>query len=158
MKLKYHFFFGILLTILLYFLFSPIISLFGLLIIFLSSFLIDVDHYLYYLCKKGDFSLIRAYKWYVKNSHKFCLVPLDKRKNFYLGFYVFHGIEPIIILFFLGFYISQFFTFILIGFFFHLSADLISEIIFRQRIDKISVIQNLLLMRKLTNFEEVDLD
>jgi len=155
MKFKYHFFFGIIFAILLYFLFSPLISLFGLSIIFLSSFLIDVDHYLYYVCRKGDFSLRRAYKWYVKYSHKFCLVSLDKRKKFYLGFYIFHGIEPLIILFLLGTFVSQFFTFILIGFLFHISTDLVSEIIFKQRIDKISVIHNLLLMGKLTNFEEV---
>ena len=156
MRLKHHFFFGIIFTILLYFLFSPIIPLFGLLIIFLSSVLIDIDHYFYYIFKKGDFSLRRAYKWYIKYSCKFCHIPLDKRKKFYLGFYIFHGIEPLIILFLLGFYLSPLFNFILIGFLFHLSIDLISEIIFGQRIDKISVIQNFLTTKKLTNFEEVD--
>lgn len=158
MRFKYHFFFGIIFTIFLYFLFSSIISLFGLSIIFLSSFLIDVDHYIYYVLLKKDISLRRAYKWYIKYSCKFCHIPLDKRKNFYLGFYIFHGIEPLIILFFLGFYVSQFFNFILIGFFFHLFTDLVSEILLRQRIDKISIIQNLLLMGKLTNFEEINLD
>lgn len=158
MRFKFHFLFGIIFTVILYFLFSPIIPLIGLLIIFLSSFLIDVDHYIYYVLRKRDISLRRAYKWYVKYSCKFCHIPLDKRKNFYLGFYIFHGIEPLIVLFFLGFYVSQFFSFLLIGFFFHLSTDLVTEILLRQRIDKISVIQNLLLMRKLTNFEEVDSD
>jgi hypothetical protein len=156
MKFKYHLLLGVIFAVLLYLLFSPLISLFGLLIIFLSSFLIDVDHYLYYVCKKGDFSLIRAYSWYMKNARKFCFMSKEKRKQFYLGFYIFHGIEPLIILFFLGFYISQFFTFILIGFLLHLSTDLISEIIFRQKIDKVSVIQNLLLTGKLTNLEEVE--
>jgi hypothetical protein len=156
MKFKYHFFFGILFSILLYFLFQSIIPLWGLTIIFLSSFLIDFDHYLFYVFKKRDLSLRRAYKWYVKYSHKFCSVPLDKRKKYYLGFYIFHGIEPLIVLFSLGFFVSPLFTFILIGFLFHLSTDLVSEIIFGQRIDKISVICNFWIMGKLTNFEEVD--
>ena len=156
MKFKYHFSFGIIFTILLYFLFSPIIPPWGLLIIFLSSFLIDIDHYFYYIYKKGDFSLIKAYRWYIKNARKFCSMSKEKRKQVYLGIYIFHGIEPLIILFLLGFYLSPLFNFILIGFLFHLSIDLISEIILKQRIDKISVIQNFLTTKKLTNFEEVD--
>lgn len=156
MKFKYHFSFGIIFTILLYFLFSPIIPPWGLLIIFLSSFLIDIDHYFYYIYKKGDFSLIRAYKWYMKNARKFCFMSEEKRKQFYLGFYIFHGIEPLIILFFLGFYVSQFFNFILVGFLFHLFTDLISEIILKQRIDKVSIIQNFIIIQNLTSLQEID--
>lgn len=158
MRLKYHLLFGILFTILLYFLFSSIISIFGLAIIFLSSFLIDVDHYLYYVFRKKDFSLKRAYKWYVKNTHKFCSLPLEKRNKFYIGIYIFHGIEFLIILFLLGTFVSQIFIFILVGFWFHLFMDLISEIVLKQRIDKLSVIQNFVLMERLTNFEEIDSD
>jgi len=58
----------------------------------------------------------------------------------------------------LGFYISQFFNFILIGFLFHLFADLVSEIILKQRIDKISLIQNILVIRNLTPLENIKLD
>ncbi len=156
MRFKYHLFFGLIFTAILYFIFSPIVSFFGLLIIFLSSFLIDVDHYLYYVFRKKDISLKRAYKWYIKYSCKFCHIPLKIRKNYYLGFYIFHGIEPLITLFLLGFYVSPIFTFILIGFFFHLSTDLVAEIILGQRIDKVSVIQNFISTRKLKNFEEVE--
>jgi len=85
-------------------------------------------------------------------------MPERERKNFYLGFYIFHGIEPLIILFLLGFYISQFFNFILIGFLFHLVTDLISEIILKQRIDKISIIQNFLIIRNLSDFEKMDVN
>jgi len=156
MRFKVHFLLGIIFIILLYFLFYPIISLFGLLVIFLSSFLIDIDHYFYYIYKKRDFSLIRAYKWYMTTMHRFCSLPPEKQKKLYIGFYIFHGIEILIILFLLGFYVSKIFIFVLIGFFFHLSTDLISEIIFGQRIDKIFLFQNLLAMRKLTNFEKID--
>ena len=156
MKFKYHFLLGVIFAVLLYLLFSTIISLFGLLIILLSSFLIDVDHYLYYVYKKGDFSLIRAYSWYMKNARKFCFMSEEKRKQFYLGFYIFHGIEPLIILFFLGFYVSQFFNFILVGFLFHLFTDLISEIILKQRIDKVSIIQNFIIIQNLTSLQEID--
>jgi len=158
MRFKFHFLFGIIFLVLLYFLFSSIISFWGLLIIFLSSFLIDIDHYFYYIYKKGDFSLVRAYKWYIKNAHKFYFLSKEKRKQIYLGFYIFHGIEPLIILFFLGLYVSQFFNFVLIGFLFHLSTDLISEIILKQRIDKVFLIQNYIITRKLTDLEEIDSD
>ena len=156
MNFRYHLLLGIVFAVLLYFLFYPLISFLGLLIIFLSSFLIDADHYIYYVYKKGDFNLIRAYNWYMKNARKFCFMSKEKQKQVYIGFYIFHGIEPLIILFFLGFFLSQFFTFILIGFLFHLSTDLISEIILRQRIDKVSIIQNLLRNKKLVSLEEID--
>jgi hypothetical protein len=153
MRFKFHFLSGFIFTILLYFLFYPVIPFFGLLIIFLSSFLMDADHFFYYIFKKRDFNLIRAYKWYIENTKKFCSSSKEKQKKIYIGFYIFHGIEILIILFLLGFYISPIFNFILIGFLFHLSVDLISEIIFEQRIDKISLIQNYLAIRKLTHID-----
>ncbi len=150
MRFKHHFLLGAIFAILLYFFFSPIISLFGILVIFLSSVLIDVDHYLYYLYQKGDFSLIKAYKWYMSNIWKFHSLTKEQQKKVYIGFYIFHGVEVLIILFLLGVYVSQFFSLIFIGFFFHLSSDLVSEIIAKQRIDKISLIHNYFMIRKLT--------
>jgi len=93
----------------------------------------------------------------MKNARKFRFMPEEKRKQVYLGFYIFHGIEILIILFFLGFYISPLFNFIFIGVLFHLSVDLTSEIILRQRIDKVSVIQNFLTNRKLKSLDEIEL-
>jgi len=156
MKFQYHFFFGIVFTTVLYSLFSPIISIFGLLIIFLSSFLVDVDHYFYYVYKKRNLNLISAYKWYVKNARKFRFMPKEERRQVYLGFYIFHGIEPLVILFFLGFYLSPIFNFLLIGLLFHLFTDLVSEIILKQRIDKISVIMNFFITKNHKNLDEID--
>lgn len=158
MRFQYHFAFGIVFTVFLYFLLSPVISLFGFLIIFLSSFLIDVDHYFYYVRKKRDLSLFRAYKWYMKNARKLCRMPKEKRENIYLGFYLFHGIEPLAVLLLLGLYVSPFFSLIFIGFLFHLLTDLVGEIIVGQRIDKISVIYNFIVTRKMTALDEVESD
>ncbi len=157
MNVQYHFFFGILFAALLYFLFSPIISLLGLLIIFLSSVFIDVDHYFYYIYKRRNLSPIKAYRWYMRSVHKFRSIPKERRKEIYIGFCIFHGIEMLIILFLLGLYVSPIFNFILIGFLFHLSADLVSETILGQRLDKISIIQNFLRNKKLVSLEDFEM-
>lgn len=151
-----HFLLGIIFVAILYFFFYPVISIFGLTIILLSSVLIDIDHYIYYIFKKRDWNPFRAHKWYIKNIRKLYSLSKKQTKAFYLGLYFFHGIEILIILFLLGNYISQFFNFILIGFLFHLSMDFITEIIFEQRFDKISFIYNLLTFRKLKDLEESD--
>jgi len=150
-----HFILGIIFVILLYFLFSPIISIFGLAIILLSSVLIDIDHYVYYIFKKKDLNLFTAHKWYIKNIRKLYSMNKEQKKKVYLGFYFFHGIESLIILFFLGFYLSPIFNLIFIGFLFHLFVDFISEIMFEHRFGKLSVIYDLFTFRKLTNLDTI---
>ncbi len=152
MRPQIHFLLGIIFVIFLYFFFFPIISVFGLTIIFLSSVLIDIDHYIYYVFKKKDLNPFKAYEWYKKYTCKFCSLPNEKQKKLFLGFYFLHGIEILLLFLFLG-YISQFFIFIFIGFFFHWSVDLISDIIWKRRLDKLSIIYNILNFRKLTPLE-----
>ena len=152
---KTHFLLGILFVICLYVFFYPLISIFGLLIIFLSSVFIDIDHYFYYIFRKKDLNPFRAHEWYIKNMRRFHSLDKKQMKNFYLGFYFLHGIESLIILFLLGIYLSPIFNFILIGFLFHLIMDFIAEVIFEQRIDKISFIYNILTFGKLINIDTI---
>lgn len=155
MHVKYHILLGLIFSTLLYFLF-PELNLSNLLIIFFSSFLIDIDHYLYYVYKKKNINPYRAYKWYVKNIIKFhFFLSKEQQKKAYTGLYLFHGIEILIILFFLGNYISSMFTFIIIGFLFHLFTDLVYEKILNQRIDKISFFYNYITFRKLIFIEKI---
>ena len=123
---KQHIIFGLFFSLILFLLF-PKIGFFGAVVIFASSVLIDVDHYIYYVFKKKDFSLKRAYIWNVEISKKFCHLSKEQRKKFHKPFHFFHGIEILIVLFFLGI-IYSFFFFILIGFSFHLILDFFYEV------------------------------
>lgn len=85
----------------------------GALIIFLASFLIDIDHYLLYISKERDFNLVRAYKWFRKQetNHKPMLV-------------VFHTVEFIFLIFIIALF-SKTFLFILLGMLIHSLLDVI---------------------------------
>ena len=144
---KYHFLLGIAFVTLLHFIF-PQITFLNLSIIFLSSFLIDVDHIIYSFIKQGTLSPIKAYQWCIKKMKKILSLPKEKRKKIYSGFYLFHGVEWLIILFLLGIYISPFFIFICIGFSFHLLVDTFYEIFLHMPLYKFSVILSFLRLRK----------
>lgn len=144
---KYHLLIGFIFVAILYF-FFPEIPFFGIAIIFLSSFLIDVDHVFYYFFRKRDISPINAYRWYMERRKKFCHLSRGQKKKFYSGFYLFHGIEWLIILFLLGNYVSSFFIFVCIGFSLHLVLDIFHEIYDRRTIDKFSLIWSYLRFRK----------
>jgi hypothetical protein len=118
-----HILFGLIASLILYLIF-PQISTLEASIIFLSSFLIDADHYIYYLFVKKDFSLKRAYNFflYKKNTHiKLSLREKEKKKQTIL---LFHGLETLIILFLL-ISVHRVFIFILVGVLIHLILDLI---------------------------------
>jgi len=87
----------------------PAISLLGLAIIFASSVLIDVDHYVYYVWKKRDLSLRNAYIWFTS---------VRRRIPRYL-----HRPDVIAILLVLSFHVSIIFFYILIGFMIHILSD-----------------------------------
>jgi hypothetical protein len=148
MQPKIHFFVGIILIILLHFI-SPQLTLFNLSIIFFSSWLIDVDHYLYYILKKKDFSLIRCYKWYKLHLKETLALPMSERRKIYTGFYVLHGIEPLIILFLLGISVSPFFFFVFIGFLIHFVVDIPHEYYIKRTLHKISLIYSYYQFKKL---------
>jgi len=111
---KTHIVLGAIFSILLFFLLD--ISLMNSLLIFFASFLIDVDHYLWYVFNKRDFSLKRAFNWHVKTKDKSKYIPF---------MHIFHTIEFIILLSILSFFF-EIFLFFLIGILFHSILDLIS--------------------------------
>ena len=122
----------------------PEITLIQLGIIVVSSVLIDIDHYFYYVYKKKKLNPIKAYKWYIGNRRKCCAIPQEQKINIHFGTYCLHGIEILIILLLLGFFVSNIFYFILIGFTFHLLLDLSVEVVYYNMYNKISVIYALL--------------
>src|SRR3989344_6122570 len=138
---KYHILLGFLFSLIL-FIFFPFIGLLGFLIIFFSSFLIDVDHYLYYVFKNKIFSIKKAYNYFFKQRKKLIAKSLKERRTKIANplMHLFHGIEVLLILFLLGFFINKIFLFIFIGFNFHLFLDIVEQIYYGFRISKISLI------------------
>ena len=100
---------------------------FYVLIFFLSSVLIDVDHYLFYVIEEKDFSLKNAYKWYKLNRIALKLMSREERKKHKNWVLIFHGLEPLIILFLIS-RTYYFFLFIFLGFLVHLVEDLFEDI------------------------------
>lgn len=147
---KQHIFFGITFSLLLLIIY-PQISLIGFFLLFFSSVLIDVDHYLYYLLKKKDWSLRRAYKWFMSNEKKFLSLPRKLRNNYHGGFFFLHGVEVLFILILLTMFVSKYFFFIFIGIFFHLLLDIVDETKYKDRIDKFSVLYDFFKFKKLRN-------
>jgi len=120
---KIHILVGAITTIIIFILF-PSISLLGLLLLFLSSFLIDFDHYLYYAIIKKDISLSRAYKWFMNKrsiANKMKPIQLAQYKK---EIFLFHGIEFWIVLLLL-ILVNKIFLFILLGIIIHMTLDFI---------------------------------
>jgi len=145
-----HLFFGIILSALLFILF-PSLGFLPILIVFLSSVLIDTDHYLYYIFIKKDLSLKNAYLWYMQRWKHFNASPMSERKKCYAGFFMFHGIEWLVILFLMWNYVSPCFLYVFMGFLFHFCLDTPDEIIKKGTVDKISLIWNYYRFRKLNH-------
>ncbi len=143
---KQHIIFGLIFSILIFFVF-PSIELTGFLIIFLSSVLIDVDHYLYYVYEKKDWNLRRAYKWFCSRSLRYRKLSIKERKNEKNCFYSLHGIEILALLYIFGKFFHIYFFYILIGFAFHLFLDISYERFFNYKLEKISVIWDYLRFR-----------
>ena len=137
---KYHFILGFIISLFIFIIF-PSIGLLGFLIIWAFSFLIDFDHYLYYVFKKKDFSLRRARVWFFEYGEKVDSIEREERKKYKVEVLIFHGIELIILLVFLCFF-SSFFFYILIGTLIHLSLDFATSIYYHHLHIKISQIYN----------------
>ena len=108
---KWHILFGAIFSLIVYY-FSQV-SAFYILVLFLSSFLFDVDHYLFNLFRYGDVSLKKSYLRHKKlpRNHK----PMT---------HIFHTIEFILLIGIMG-YFSKLFLFVFIGIIFHSIIDLI---------------------------------
>lgn len=151
---KQHIILGAIFSGILFFLF-PQIGLIGFSLIFLSSILIDVDHYLYYVYKKKDWNLKKAHKWFLDHEEKFHYLSRKKRGSFYGGLCFLHGIEILLILLLLSI-ISKYFFFIFIGLAFHLLLDIVDQTKCHDRIDKLSIIHDFLKFKKLKFIGEND--
>ena len=136
---KTHIILGFFLSLILYLIF-PQINLLEALLIFLSSFLIDFDHYIYYIYKEKDFSLKNSINWFKQRSKKVKSLLKQKRKKLSTGFYLFHGIETLLISFLLGFFFNTLFYFVFIGILFHLILDQIEKFFLFRHPTKISII------------------
>jgi hypothetical protein len=145
---KYHIFLGFIFSLVSLLIF-PNIGIIGAGIIFLSSFLIDADHYIYYALKEKDINPIKSVKYFFAKRRKLTKMNIEQRKKIYSGFCFLHGIESIIILLIAGIFISKYFFFIFFGFVFHIFLDINEEIYNNLRIDKISAIYDWFKFKKL---------
>ena len=138
---KYHIIFGFLFSLILFLIF-PSINIFEVSIIFFSSFLIDVDHYLYYVFKNKIFSINKAYNYFFEKRKKLLAKNLKEKIVNQANplMYIFHGIEVLLIFFILGLFVNKIFLFIFMGFSFHLFLDVLEQIYYGFRIAKISLI------------------
>jgi hypothetical protein len=142
-----HILLGFFFSILLFIIF-PGITLVGISIVFLSSFLIDVDHYIYYSYKNKDYSLKNAYNWFIDKRGRFFSLSREQRNHIYSGFFFLHGVEILIVLILFYFLFSNYFLFIFIGFAFHLLFDFVDQTLYWDRIDKFSLIYDFFKFRK----------
>lgn len=150
---KYHIILGFIFSLTLYFL-IPEITLLPALIIWISSFMIDIDHYIYTAIKRKTINPWKVYRWHLKVFYYF--EKHKKHKNeYYSAVFFLHGIEILIILFFLGIYFSEVFLFILIGFVFHLFLDLSFAIVKGYRLDKVSLIYDVVNYRNLNDINSL---
>lgn len=133
-----HFVSGIILAGILFFIFPDFIGISGFIIIFLSSFLIDIDHYISHSYSKKTLSLSKAYNWHVDISKRVKNWPKSKIKSYNYGWHFLHGIEILIVLLILGLFTSKYVLFIFFGFFLHNILDLFHEITHYKILDKFS--------------------
>ncbi len=122
MKFKWHFLIGFVVSyILVYFFNFSLISGF---VIFVSSWLIDIDHYFWWIFTTKNKNPISALSWYNSNANKWGEMSPEEKDKFKIGVFVFHSICFWIFLGFLSF-LSPIFLWILIGVATHMFADLL---------------------------------
>jgi len=147
---RQHIILGFIFSAIIFFIF-PSIKPIGFLIIFLSSVLIDVDHYLYYVYKKKDWSLSKAYEWFVRVGEKERKLSRKERNKHKNCFMFLHGIEILTLLYILGAFFHTYFFYVLIGFAFHLFLDTFYEKFFNDKLEKVSVIWDYIKFKKSEN-------
>jgi len=108
MLLQYHFFVGLIISLILY----PLYGL-NVLIIFFANLLIDIDHYILYIFKFKSLDVVRAHNYFFNEEKPFLLF--------------FHTVEFLLVLLLLSFY-SKLAFFVLIGALAHLLLDTYEEL------------------------------
>ncbi len=99
-----------------------------------GGFLIDTDHYIWYVWNKKDWSLKRSYKWHYS-------LYLKKEKRKFL--HVFHTVESFIVVSLLSFW-HFIFLYILFGMVFHMILDVIQAVNHRFYAKEISSLYSLI--------------
>jgi hypothetical protein len=150
-----HFFIGLIASVILYFGF-PDIGILNLVVFLLASVLIDVDHYLYYVYKKKDWSLVNSVRWFLKKRAFMRKAGRKVRNEVWVGFFFLHGIEVLTLIWLLGFFIWDIFYFVLLGFLLHLILDYVHQIRERDRFDKFSIVYDYFKYKKLKFIDELD--
>lgn len=117
---RWHILLGALFSILIA-VFMPEIPFYSLVLVFLSSFLIDFDHYMCAVFKTKKISLLRAFEYHEKEGFK--MMEMHKRGIRKKGdFHIFHTIEFHILVAILGIFFVPF-LYIFIGMTFHSLLD-----------------------------------
>jgi len=147
---KYHIIFSAIIILFLYSLFP--LTPWQIAIIFLSSFIVDVDHYFYGIFKLKTFNLFEIKKWFMKNRSIWREMNPKQKRKYKLSIIIFHGVEFWVLLLIL----AQFYKpvyFVLIGIFIHFFQDLIEMIQIQHPIyHKISFIYVLMTNKKKKEF------
>jgi len=117
---------------------------------------IDVDHYLYYVYRKKDWSLGRAVSWFMKKGQVLKKIDIKRRGEFYAGFCFLHGIEVLGLVVLLGYFFWDLFYFVALGFLFHLILDHIHQAFWRGRFDKFSIVYDYFKYGDLKFVEELE--
>jgi hypothetical protein len=102
--------------------FSTVLLLSGIplwqaLIIFSAAVLIDADHYLIYVRRKGDWNLRNSFNYFTDLGKKY-----KDAKNIKAPFAILHSVEILGVIGLISIY-SRFFLLILVGFLFHCLVD-----------------------------------
>lgn len=132
---RWHIIVGLLVAELIFLVF-PSIGVPGFLAIFFSSFLMDIDHYVYYIARKKSLCFSGSLKWFSDINEVSKRVPKKDRKHFYSGIYFLHGTEALVILIVLTFF-NKLFFYVFLGFIVHQILDLVELIILKESPDKI---------------------
>jgi len=125
MRPRKHLIYGSLFALACYFLFG-VVGIWEAFIIWICSWLIiDLDHAVRYSIKSRDFNPRKFLKSGRKFEKIWEKVSKEDKKKYKNPFFVFHGVESLILLFLLSFW-WEFFFWCFIGFLFHLILDWIN--------------------------------
>ncbi len=119
---KWHIILGAIFTLVLW-AFFPGTEWYFMLVLFLSSFLIDFDHYMTFVWKKGSWSLSEAIDYCMKQKE--IMIAEQRRGIFVKGdFHLFHTIEFHAFVLALGF-VYPVFMYVFAGMIFHSLSDFV---------------------------------
>jgi hypothetical protein len=140
----FHILYGFIFSLALYFLLK--LDPFGFFILFSSTWVFDIDHYLLFILKTKSLNLFHAYKYFVERKKRREKLSKNQKKRLMLKnneIFIFHNVEIIFCIFLLFFLLLEFlkikkiYSFLfLIGIVFHILLDLVQglrEGLFKER-------------------------